>query len=117
MNDSDRQFLQRRRRLARSWNWVGAALLVLLAATAATLYFRVPLLANPLYVIGLLREGNLEPANMELMAVILPIVFLLCLVVTAVTVGFGFATFANERRYLAIIDDLETRRSPRSDSE
>ena len=107
MNESDRRFLQRRRRLARSWNLVGAALLLVLVGTAATLYFRVPLLANPLYVIGLLKDGNLEPASMELMAIILPVVFLLCLGVAAITVGFGFATFAYERRYLAIIDELE----------
>lgn len=109
MNDSDRRFLQRRRRLARSWNLVGAMLLLVLAALTATLFFRVPFLANPLYVIDLLKDGNLERSTMELMAFMLPIVVLLCLAVTAVTVVFGFAFFSNERRYLAIIDALEQR--------
>jgi membrane-anchored protein YejM (alkaline phosphatase superfamily) len=117
MNESDRHFLQRRRRLARSWNLVGVALLSVLVATTATLYFRVPLLANPLYVLDLLKDNNLEPASMELMAVILPIVFLICLGAVAVTVGFGFAMFANERRYLAIIDTLERGGDPKAASE
>jgi len=117
MNETDRRFLSRRRRLARSWNVVGAALLVLLAATTATVYFRVPLLANPLYVVNLVKQGNLEPASMELMAVLLPIVFLLCLAVVAITVGFGFAIFANERRYLEIIDKFERNPEVKGDHE
>ncbi len=107
MNESDRRFLQRRRRLARSWNLVGAALLLVLLALAATLFFRVPFLANPMYVADLLKTGGLERSTLELMAMMLPVVFLLCLAVTVVVVLFGFAIFSNERRYLAIIDALE----------
>jgi membrane-anchored protein YejM (alkaline phosphatase superfamily) len=109
MNVSDLKFVERRRRLARSWNLVGTALLLILVGLGATLYFRMPFLANPLRVMDLLKEGTLERSTMELMAAMLPIVVLLCLSVTAIIVVFGFAIFSNERRYIAIIDELEQR--------
>lgn len=107
MDEKDRAFLQRRRKLAKAWNLVGALLLGLLAALGATIYFRVPQMANPFYVADQVKADTLEASTMELSAVLLPVVFLLCLGVVAIEVLFAFAMFANERRYLAIIEALE----------
>lgn len=107
MDERDRAFLQRRRKLAKSWNLVGMLLLLVLIGVGATIFMRVPLLANPMYVAGHVKAGTLETSTMELSAVLLPIVFLLCLGVVAVVVLFAYAMFSNERRYLAIIERLE----------
>jgi hypothetical protein len=51
-------------------------------------------------------KGAIDTAIMEIAALLLPAVTLTLLAVMGFIIVFGFAFFANEKRYLAIIDAL-----------
>lgn len=106
---SDAQFLDKRRRFVRTWNLVGTALLAALAALTAWLFTASPSLVNPPQVAAEIARGALPQSTLELMAGLLPVVVLMLLGVTALVVMVGFAVVATERRYLRIIEDLQTR--------
>ncbi|GMU93159.1 MAG: hypothetical protein AMXMBFR4_22170 [Candidatus Hydrogenedentota bacterium] len=101
--DGERTFLERRRRFARSWRYVGVSLLLLVAGMGCWLYFYHPLLANPVFVARELRRGGIEQKTLELMAAILPIAIIVIVVLCGVFVLLAFAAFSNEVKYLAII--------------
>lgn len=97
------RFLATRQQLARAWPWVGAAMLGTIIVCAAWLYLRVPLLVNPFAVAAQLRDGSLSAATVTLMAGLLPLAVLACLILALALLAFGYAAFANEKRYLAIV--------------
>jgi hypothetical protein len=79
-------------------------MLVALGAMTVWLYLDVPLLVNPFLVADRLTAGTLERGTLEVMAAILPIVFLGCLVLVAGVLLFVFQAMRNERRLLALVD-------------
>jgi hypothetical protein len=108
MHDDDLRFIEKRARLSRSWKPAGALAITVLAAVLAWLFASSPLLVNPVFVAARIENGMLERVTVDLMALMLPIAVLGCFVTTTIMIVFGFAVFAVERRYLAIIERLRT---------
>jgi len=106
LTDVDRTWLERRRRLTRTWTPVGVLLVLLLLGGAALAARTAPLLFNPLAVTARLRDGRMDPRTLELMAAMLPVVMLMCLAIALAVLAFAFVAFRNERRYLRIMAAL-----------
>ena len=106
ISEKDMRFLERRKKFVASWNATGTMLLVGGGVVLAVLFIQAPLLVNPWEVVARIRAAELEPRYLELMAALMPVAVLLCFFVMAAGVAMAFAAFANERRYLAIIDRL-----------
>ena len=103
---SDLKFIEKRRKLIRWWNLVGAMTFAGLVSFVAWMFWAQPRLINPLHVVGELEAGGIPQATLEIMAVLLPMVVLAIFLVLAVMIGFAFAVIGNERRYLRMIDRL-----------
>ena len=103
IDEKDLEFIEKRRFFARWWNVVGSIMLFVLGGMAVWFFVRVPNFINPLHVIEQLKEETLPQSSLVVMAAMLPIVVLGLLLVCCAVIGFGFAMFANERRYLQII--------------
>jgi hypothetical protein len=97
-------FITRRSRLVRTWPLAGSALLIMAAGLTAWLFFSRPLLANPLTVWSRLDENSLPESELVVMAAMLPVVVLACLALLIVLILFGFVAFANEKKYLSILE-------------
>ena len=82
-------------------------MLFVLGGMGVWFFVRVPNFINPLHVIEQLKSGTLPQSSLVVMAVMLPIVVLGLLLVCCAVIGFGFAVFANERRYLTIIEEMQ----------
>jgi len=106
LSEQEAQFLANRTKLANAWRYVGVVLLVSLASLAGWLFWYVPLLANPFLVLTRLQDDSIPQSTMALATALLPIMVLTCLFVTMVIVLFIFATFANERKYLSIVQKV-----------
>ena len=106
LETSDLRFIQKRRRLVRSWNLVGSVTFAGLVAFVAWMFWSQPRLINPLHVVNELEAGGISQATLEIMAVLLPMVVLAVFLVLAMMLGFTFAMIGNERRYLRMIDRL-----------
>ncbi len=103
LTDEEQRFVAKRARLARTWPYVGAILLVMVVGLGGWLLWSKPLLANPFEVLSRLSSGTVPAPTMELMAGLLPVVVQLCLVLAGTTVLFVFAAFSNEKKYLRMI--------------
>ena len=99
-------FLEQRRWRARYWNLVGGVLLAAVVGLAVWLLVRVPNLVNPFHVLRQIEAGTLPQSSLETMATLLPLAVMAVVGMLATVITFGFAVFANERRYLSIIDSL-----------
>lgn len=106
MTTDEMRFLTRRRRLVRTWPLVGAVLLCLITGLAAWLFLTRPLLANPFTVISMLKGNSIPASTLALMAGLLPIAVLTCMILVLVMVLFAFASFVNEKKYLAMIQRI-----------
>jgi hypothetical protein len=104
--ETHRKYVEGRRRLVARWNVVGWSLIAAIAAVLGFLFLTSPLLVNPFEVLARVGTGSLPAPTLDLMAVMLPVVFLGCIMLLVVLVIFQFAAIANERRLIAIIDDL-----------
>lgn len=106
LDEKDAEFLRKRKRFASSWNFVGSVMLLVLLAMLCWLFVRTPSLVNPYHAARLLSEGAGDRAVTGIMAGMLPIALLALFGVTGTVILYGFAVFANERRYHRIIDGL-----------
>jgi hypothetical protein len=106
LNDKDQQFLKQRRWRIKSWPTVGTFMLVVLALFAFWLFWRTPLLVNPVEVASRIEAGTLTGSMTTLMAAILPNVVCCCFLLLLTILLFAFSTFSHERRYMRIIDQL-----------
>jgi hypothetical protein len=107
IDEKDLEFLKKRSFFARWWNVVGGIMLAVLGGMAVWLFVRVPNLINPFHVIEQLKSETLPQSSLVVMAGMLPIVVLGLLLVCCALIGFGFAMFGNERRYLRIIEGMQ----------
>lgn len=103
LSEEDGHFLNSRSRFVRSWRYVGVALLGLLVSGGVWLYLTRPLIANPLVVADRLREGSIDRATLEFMALMLPVAVLTTFFVCAAFLLLTFAAFNNEAKYREII--------------
>lgn len=109
LDQTQREFLEKRRKLVRSWPFIGLILLIAMVATLLWLWVQQPLLINPYEVVGRLESGSIENSTIALMAVMLPLLFLICFVLLMIVVLFAYAAFANEKKHLKIIEILMSR--------
>ena len=107
IDEKDLEFIKKRSFFVRWWNVVGSIMLAVLGVMALWLFVKVPNLINPLHVIEQLKAGTLQQSSLVVMAAMLPIVVLGLLLVCCAVIGFSFAFFSNERRYLRIIGKIQ----------
>ena len=105
MDEKDIEFIRQRERLARWWTPVGILMLAVFGGMVVWLFIRTPNFINPFHVIEQLKAGTLQQGTLVVMAGMLPIMVLGLFLVCCTVIGFGFAIFANERRYLRIIKE------------
>ena len=110
--ENDLAFLQMRRRFLRFWRIAGFSTLVFLSALFFWLLFKVPNLVNPFHVQRQIDSNALTPTALKVMAVLTPLMVSVAFFLAAAIILFGFSAYANERRYLKIIDSLSTGRNP-----
>jgi uncharacterized BrkB/YihY/UPF0761 family membrane protein len=106
VDEQSQSFLKKRRRMTQFWPVIGTLLLAGVLAFLVWMFLKKSLLVNPFEVTSRIDAGTLENSTLTLMAGMLPIVFLACFFILIVVVLFAFSAFANERRYLRIIDAL-----------
>ena len=104
--ENELAFLQMRRRFLRFWKIAGVSSLVFLAALFSWLYFKVPNLVNPFYVQRQIESNALTPSALKVMAALMPLMLVLAFFLSIAIIFFGFSAYANENRYLKIIDSL-----------
>ena len=104
MNKQQTIFIEKRRKLIRAWRAVRPLMLLGIIAYAIYQYIRTPLLVNPFEVMERLRGGSIEQPTLELMAVMLPVMFLTIIFILVVLVVLLFASMSNEKKYLKIIE-------------
>ena len=113
LDEKDLNFLKKRSFFVRWWNVVGSVMLAVLVGMALWFFVTVPNFINPLHVIEQLKAGTIQQSSLVVMAAMLPIMVLGLFLVLCTVVGFGFAVFANERRYLRIIEQIRTEKGMR----
>ncbi|CCE22746.1 hypothetical protein [Methylotuvimicrobium alcaliphilum] len=101
-----RDFIEKRRRLTRYWPIGAGLLLASLAALSVWLWNFSPYLANPYCVIERLESGKIDAGMMAMSTLLLPMMTLTVIVLLGLAVVMGFASFANEKKYQAIINKL-----------
>jgi hypothetical protein len=110
--ENDLAFLQMRRRFLRFWKIAGFSTLVFLSALFFWLFFKVPNLVNPFHVQRQVESNALTPSALKVMAVLMPLMVSLAFFLAAAIILFGFSAYANEQRYLKIIDSLLPGKKP-----
>ena len=104
MDEKQRLFWDKRGRLLSAWGFVGPLCLLAIVGFLAWLYFRNPLLINPLEVAARLENETLQHSTQTMMALMLPVMFLACFVLLLAIVGLMYAAFHSERKYREIIN-------------
>lgn len=103
LSQTERAFIEKRRRLLRWWPVAATVLLLGLLSLALWMYWQSPLLIDPRVVAVAIQEGRLADDSLALMALLLPVMVLTLLALMLVFVLLGFAIFRNEARYLEML--------------
>jgi len=111
-NGSPEAYLKKRRGLLRAWRYAGPLLLLMVGVLAVYVFIRTPMMINPFAVIAALEAGTLAPDMLRLMAVFVPMLFVTVCFLLVVLVLLMYVAFANERKYLEILDSRETPSRP-----
>lgn len=106
LSNREMRFLANRAKLINAWRYVGTILLVGLIGVSAWLFWFSPLLCNPFAVLSRLNNDAMPVSTMALSAVLLPVMFLTCVVLALAILLLAFAAFANERKYLTVISKM-----------
>jgi hypothetical protein len=112
----DLAFLEMRRRFLRFWKIAGVSSLTFLAALFVWMLFMAPNLVNPFHVQRQIDSNALTPSALKVMAALMPLMVAVAFFLSASIILFGFSAYANERRYLKIIDSLVAKKQPVEDS-
>ena len=78
---------------------------------AAFLYVNSPLLVNPYEVLSRFESGSVKRSTLEMMALLLPIMFMLVCVLLIALVAIMYAAFSNEKKYMEIVREIEGART------
>ncbi|MGB5277839.1 MAG: hypothetical protein WBP02_11775 [Gammaproteobacteria bacterium] len=100
-------FLTRRRSLLQAWRYLGLLMFIAITCLVLFLLASAPLLINPFEVIARLESASIEPASLEMMAVLVPILCILICSILMLVVAMVYAAFSNEKKYLDILDDID----------
>lgn len=119
LSNEEMRFVTNRRRFVQGWPVVGAILLGLVISLGVWLFLTKPLLANPFIVLSRLKSDSIPASTLTLMAGLLPIAVLMCMALVITIVLFAFASFTNEKKYLAMVQQIldQTSIPHRSESE
>lgn len=112
-NRQSERFLEKRRTLLTAWRYAGPLLLLGIGGFAAYLYFNTPLLINPFAVASGIESGSVEQSTLQLLALFVPVLFITVCFLLVVLVVLIYAAFANEKKYLAILDNRQDMRAER----
>ncbi len=109
LDEKQSSFLKKRRKLVRLWPFVGTLLLFGVVVFLVWQYFKNPMPVNPYEVVSRLESGAIEYSTLMLAAVMLPLVFLMCVLLLIAVIIFTFSAVSNEKKYLKIIDSVMRR--------
>lgn len=106
LDPAQQDFLRQRHLMRRNWPVIAPLLVGALMVFMGVLLLTAPLLLNPFAVLAQLREGTLNLATLQTMAMMLPFVLLLFCLTLLALIGLAHAGFRRERRYLEVTDRL-----------
>jgi hypothetical protein len=107
LSQKEADHLARRRKLVRSWPYVGACLLVVIVALAIYLHVKARLLINPFEAVTRLESGTLQPSSLEMMAVLLPVMSIVVWFLLVVLIVLMHAAFSNEKKYQRMLEKMD----------
>lgn len=103
---TDKEFVDRRKRLLQFAPIALGVCLAVVVGFGAWAWFYQPLLANPFEVARQIQANELDATTVALMAVMLPILALVCVGLASALIWLAWGSTSNERRYLRIIESL-----------
>ncbi|HOC72407.1 MAG TPA: hypothetical protein PKL54_06295 [Candidatus Hydrogenedentes bacterium] len=115
--DRLRRHVEKRRRIVRTFPIGFGLLLLQFALTEGVLLATLPLHTNPFYMAECVRADTLDPETLSRMAAMLPVMVQFCMLIELALFVCIFAAWINERKYLALIDLLDTQIEKRNRSE
>ncbi|MGB5518992.1 MAG: hypothetical protein WBO73_11085, partial [Gammaproteobacteria bacterium] len=89
------------------WRYLGLLLFIAITCLVLFLLASAPLLINPFEVIARLESASIEPASLEMMAVLVSILCILICSILVIVVALVYAAFSNEKKYHDILDDID----------
>jgi hypothetical protein len=104
LSDKDQRHIAVRRKLIRSWKWVGPVFLTVVSGTVVFLFLRYPIVFNPFYVIDGLKKGRLCYSTIQTLAVFCSVGFLIIEFLLVIFILLLVASMSNERKLLDLID-------------
>ncbi len=107
--EKDQRFLTRRVTFVRAWPVVGNVLMSVLVGLTGYLIWNAPILSNPVLVMDCITSNTIPESNTALSILCLPILVLLCMLLTLAIEPFTFVAIDDERKYLAIIEKMKQR--------
>jgi hypothetical protein len=114
INQQQIRFLEKRRKLIQAWRVVGPMLLLVIVIFVIFQFQKTPLLINPFEVITGLESGSIKQSTIEIMAVILPVMFIAVSLLLVIIVIMMFTVISNEKKYIEIIERLINAKSGKS---
>ena len=114
--DRLRRHVQKRRRIVRTFPIGFGLLLLQFALTEGVLLATLPLHTNPFYMAECVRADTLDPETLSRMAAMLPVMVQFCMLSVLAMYACILAAWINERKYLALIDLLDTQTETRNRS-
>lgn len=108
LNQQQNSYLEKRRKFVHLWHYVGPLLLIGILGFATYLFVNTPLLINPYEILSRLESHSIKQSSLEMMAVLLPIMFIVVCFLLIVLVAIMYAAFSNEKKYLEIVDEIKS---------
>jgi uncharacterized integral membrane protein len=99
-------FLARRRRQVGQWPWLAGLLLLVIIAVFAVIWLKAPLQLNPLAILSYFRSGALPDTELVVIAARGSLALIACGLLLLVIVLLLSLSVENERRLIALVDDL-----------
>lgn len=99
-------YLDRRRRQIRYWPWLAVLMLVIITGVFVAIWWKTPLQLNPLAILGHFRTGLLPDTELVVIAARGSLGLIACGLLLLVILLLISLSVDNERRLIAIIDQL-----------
>jgi len=97
---SQSSYLEKRKRLLKSWQYVGPALLLAAIGLATWIFVTSPLLINPYDVTSRIESGTIGQSTLEMMTTLFPLITIFLFLPVFVVIGIMHAAPGKEKRYL-----------------
>ncbi len=108
LTEDEGRFLRKRKKMVRAWPYAGGVMLVLIIGIMVQMFITQPIMLNPFIVMEQVNEGLIETGTLHMMAMMVPVMFLLCFSLVIIAVILGFSVIQIEKRYIGIITREET---------